>query len=122
MKTTVYTDGFEGWAKRARANAKILDEGKRAIRSKSITFESAAEMARLLTPARLLLVDCVRHSPRYRVTELAHDLKRNIAAVRRDVKALEKYGIIKSEHVKNPGHGRFKVVSAPAEIKIVAKL
>jgi predicted transcriptional regulator len=121
MKTTIHTDGFEGWAKRARAHAKALDQGRKLTPSKSVTFETAAEMARLLTPARLVLFDCLRVHPRP-IKELAASLKRDVRAVRRDVSALEKYGIVKSEQIVNPGHGRIRMVSAPAKVRIMAQL
>jgi predicted transcriptional regulator len=54
--------------------------------------------------------------------ELADFLMRDIRAVRRDVSALEKYGIVKSEQIVNPGHGRMRVVSAPAKVRILAQL
>lgn len=78
-------------------------------------------MARQLTPARLVLFDCLREHPRP-MKELADFLMRDIRAVRRDVSALEKYGIVKSEQIVNPGHGRMRVVSAPAKVRILAQL
>ena len=59
MKLQIHTDGFDGWAKRARERAKAMDEGRDFPPSKGITFESAADMVRLLTPARL---DLIQHS------------------------------------------------------------
>jgi predicted transcriptional regulator len=121
MKTMVYTDGFEGWAKRARARAKAMDEGRPFPPSRGITFESPAEMVRLLTPARLDLLEKVKKQT-VSVTELARWLGRDVSAVRRDVSALEKFGIVSSRQVVNPGHGRARMVSAPASISISAEL
>jgi len=121
MNTTIHTDGMEGWAKRARARAKLLDEGRKPAPSRGITFENASEMARLLTPARLDLYERVKAHP-YQMQDLAASLKRNVRAVSRDVSALEKYGILQSDQVVNPGHGRVRVVSAPARITISAQL
>ncbi len=121
MNTTIHTDGVEGWAKRARARAKLLDAGKKPVPSRGITFESASEMARLLTPARLELFEYVKVRP-YPIQDLAASLKRNVRAVSRDVSALEKHGIVQSNQVVNPGHGRVRVVSAPAHITISAQL
>jgi len=42
--------------------------------------------------------------------------------VRRDVNALIKHGIVTSRQVVNPGHGRKRVVSAPARIAISAEI
>ena len=78
-------------------------------------------MVRLLTPARLDLVDAVKKQT-FSIRDLAATLGRDVSAVRRDVTALEKFGIVQSKHVVNPGHGRVRVVSAPASISISAEL
>jgi predicted transcriptional regulator len=121
MKTAVHTDGFEGWAKRARARAKAVDEGRDFSPSRGITFENAAEMVRLLTPARLDLFQAVKNQT-VSIKDLAAALGRDVSAVRRDVVALELFGIVRSRQVVNPGHGRVRVVSAPASISISAEL
>jgi predicted transcriptional regulator len=121
MKTKIHTDGFEGWAKRARVRAKAMDKGRKITPSRGITFESAAEMVRLLTPARLNLFDTVKKKT-IPIKNLAETLGRDVSAVRRDVVALEKFGIVSSRHVTNPGHGRVRMISAPASISISAEL
>jgi predicted transcriptional regulator len=121
MKTKIYTDGFEGWAKRARERARAITEGRAFPPSRGITFESPAEMVRLLTPARLDLFEKVKKQT-VSITELARSLGRDVSAVRRDVSALEKFGIVSSRQVVNPGHGRARMVSAPASISISAEL
>ena len=121
MKTKIYTDGYEGWAKRAKARAKAMDEGRKITPSRGITFESAADMVRLLTPARLNLFQAVRKKT-LPIQDLAESLGRDVSAVRRDVVALEKFGIVTSRHVTNPGHGRVRMISAPASISISAEL
>ena len=121
MKTRVYTDGFDGWAKRARTRTKAMDEGREFPASKGITFENAAEMVRLLTPARLNLFQAVKKQT-VSVKDLAASLGRDASAVRRDVVALERFGIVYSQQVANPGHGRVRMVSAPASISISADL
>jgi predicted transcriptional regulator len=121
MKTMIHTDGFEGWAKRARATAKAMDAGLPFPPSRGITFESPAEMVRLLSPARLDLLEAVKKQT-FSIRELAAVLGRDVSAVRRDVSALQKFGIVQSKHVVNPGHGRVRMVSAPAKISISAEL
>jgi predicted transcriptional regulator len=121
MKTQIYTDGFEGWKKRALARAKAIDAGRSFPPSRGITFESPAEMVRLLTPSRLDLFEKVKKQT-ISITELARVLGRDVSAVRRDVSALEKFGIVTSQQVVNPGHGRVRMVSAPASILISAEL
>ena len=78
-------------------------------------------MVRLLTPARLDLFQAVKKQS-IPIKDLAALLGRDVSAVRRDVVALEKFGIVASEQVANPGHGRVRVVSAPASISISAEL
>jgi predicted transcriptional regulator len=119
----IYTDGFEGWAKRAKARAKAMTEGRPFPPSRGITFESAADMVRLLTPARLNLFETVKKKKKsIPIQDLAVTLGRDVSAVRRDVVALEKFGIVTSRHVTNPGHGRVRMISAPASISISAEL
>ena len=121
MKLKIYTDGFEGWARRAEARAKAIAAGRRVTPARGITFESAADMVRLLTPARMELFVKVKKR-RISITDLATSLGREISAVRRDVSALEKFGLVESEHVVNPGHGRIRMVSAPEKNTIMAEL
>jgi predicted transcriptional regulator len=121
MKLQIHTDGLDGWGKRARERAKAMDEDRDFPPSRGITFESAADMARLLTPARLDLIQTVKKR-QISIPKLAANLGRDLSAVRRDVDALEKFGIVSSRRVVNPGHGRVRVVSAPASISISAEL
>jgi predicted transcriptional regulator len=121
MKTRVHSDGMEGWAKRARVRAKAMDEGRKVSPSRGITFESAAEMVRLLTPARINLLQTVKKRT-VSIKDLAVVLGRDASAVRRDVAALERFGIVASRQVVNPGHGRVRMISAPASISISAEL
>jgi len=121
MRIKVHTDGFGGWAKRARARAKAMDEGRDFPASRGITFENAAEMVRLLTPARLDLFATVKNKT-VSIKDLAATLGRDASAVRRDVAELERFGIVNSQQVVNPGHGRVRMVTAPASISISAEL
>jgi predicted transcriptional regulator len=121
MKTTIHFDGMKGWAKRAKARAKAMDEGKKIERSKSITFKDVGEMSRLLTEARVTLLRLVKGN-QYPIQELATALKRDVRAVSRDVGVLEEYGILRSEKITNPGHGVVRMVSAPANLMFMAKI
>jgi predicted transcriptional regulator len=121
MKTTIYTDGLKGWAERARGRAKAVSAGRRIEPSRGIAFESAAEMVRLLTPARLDLVRAVKRRT-LSLQELAKILGRDVSAVRRDVNALMASGMVTSRRAVNPGHGRVRIVSAPAKISISVEI
>jgi predicted transcriptional regulator len=121
MSFKVFTDGFEGFVKRHKERAERMTAGLPVPVSRGITFESAEEMAQLLTPARMRLFARLKKR-RLSVQELACELGRNISAVRRDVSALEKFGLVESEHVVNPGHGLIRMVSAPERVIITAEL
>jgi hypothetical protein len=57
------------------------------------------------------------------VSAIAKRLKRDIAAVSRDVKAMEKVGMLRSTVERNPGHGQVKVVHAErGPIKLIASI
>ena len=120
MKAMIHTDGLAGWAKRARARAQAMDEGRSFPASVGITFESAAEMAKLLTPKRIQLVEHVRKSPGF-LRDVAATVGRDERAVSRDIAALSKYGIVRSEWVGNPGHGRARRITAPDSVTISAR-
>jgi len=90
MKTQIYTDGLEGFKRHAMERARAMDEGRKIPPSRGITFESAADMVRLLTPRRLDLLQTIKKKKRtVSIQELAATLGRDVSAVRRDVTALE---------------------------------
>jgi predicted transcriptional regulator len=121
MKTKIYTDGIEGFKRRSLERARLMDAGLPFPPSRGITFESPSEMVRLLTPKRLDLFAALKKGTAS-INDLARTLGRDVSAVRRDVSALEKFGIVQSRQVVNPGHGRVRVVSAPAKVSISAEL
>ena len=121
MKLKIHTDGFEGWAKRATERAQAMDEGRPFPPSRGITFESPEEMMRLMTPARTALFNKVKHG-RVSMKRLVDSLARDTSAVRRDVSALKKSGLVSSGPMVNPAHGRERIDSAPAHLSIPAEL
>lgn len=114
MKTEIRTDGLTGWKRRALAEARKLDRGEKLKPNRSITFESPDEMLQMMTPGRRRVVETVRHQP-MTVHALAKRLKRDPAAVSRDVTAMERAGLLYCRQVKNPGHGLVKEISASAQ-------
>ena len=74
-----------------------------------LTFEDPADLLRLLTVQRLRVLRAVRqqHGP---LSDLARTLKRDRTAVKRDVKVLVTYGLVKTHEETNPGHGRRKII------------
>ena len=114
MKLTVRTDGFEGYAKRAQERAGKLARGEKVIAEKTINFESALEMRKVLTVERLRLLETTRKQA-LSVTGLATVLKRDPKSVRRDVLKLVRVGALRTREEINPGHGRVKIVEPVAE-------
>lgn len=114
MTLIIHTDGFEGYAKRALARARKMDRKERIKPEVSITFDSPLAMAEILTVQRVRLLQQVR-SQSASISELAKVLKRDAAAVRKDVLKLERAGVVRTEQKVNPGHGLVKIVSPVAK-------
>lgn len=114
MTLTIHTDGFDGYTKRALARARKLDRKERIKPVVSITFENPLAMAEILTVQRVRLLQQVR-TRSASISELATMLKRDVAAVRKDVLKLERAGVLRTEQKINPGHGRVKIVSPVAK-------
>lgn len=114
MKTRMGIESFEEMAARKRARAVRLSAGERIRPEKRITFESPIDLFSCITPERIRLIEAARETPRS-VSELARALKRQRAAVHRDVKALADYGLISLRKERNPGHGQMHVVTATAQ-------
>ena len=122
MRLTIHTDGLEGFRKRALELARKMDRGEKIQPEKGITFENPIEMAKVLTPERIRLYQVVKKK-QTSVTDLANGLKRDRSSVSRDVRLLELKGLLTTHQAPNPGHGRVKMVAAPAEkLMLVAEL
>jgi predicted transcriptional regulator len=98
-------DFFERSLKRARG----LDRGEKLASEMRLTFEDPADLLRVLTAQRVRLIHAIRKKPAP-VSDLATTLKRDRTAVRRDVKVLKSFGLVKIQEETNPGHGRRKIV------------
>jgi predicted transcriptional regulator len=77
----------------------------------TIAFEDPVDFARFLSPVRVTLIEEVKRSPNS-VSALAKRLRRDVSAVRRDVKKLEEAGLVRVVTAKNPGHGKMRIVEA----------
>lgn len=113
MKTVVGVESFAEMKARKEARAVRLTAGERVKAERRITFENSADLFSCITPERIRLIEAAREVPQS-VTELAKSLRRQRAAVHRDVKALAEYGLIALRRQKNPGHGQIQVVTATA--------
>ncbi len=105
----VSTGAVEEFFKRSQDRARKLDRGERLPTELRLTFEDPADLLRVLTAQRVRVLRAVRKKPAP-VTELAIVLKRDRTAVKRDVKILTSFGLVKIHEETNPGHGRRKIV------------
>ena len=112
-RVSVTADGVEGFFRRAREHARRLDRGESVAPEITVTFESVADMLRVLSAERVRLL----HAARRRATpisDLASGLDRDTRAVSRDVDLLESFGLLRTRYESNPGHGRHRIVEPRA--------
>ena len=118
-KVIVETGTAEEFFARGRDRAKKLDKGERLKREIRVTFEDPEALAQVLTGERIRLLKACRQKPRPMV-KLAFTLRRDRTAVRRDVRILESFGLLRTREESNPGHGRVKIVEPLAEKVLVS--
>ena len=99
----------EAFFERSLDRARRLDRGEKLPMVMRLTFEDPADLLRVLTAERIRVLHAVRERPTP-VSDLAIVLKRDRTAVRRDVKILISFGLVKTHEESNPGHGRRKIV------------
>jgi predicted transcriptional regulator len=119
IAVTVKTESSKDFFARGKYIAKMLDKNKEIPSSRIISFENTEDLIEFLTKAKQALLAVLRKKPDS-ISELAHKLHRSRAAVNKDVRQLESVGIVISEYVINPGHGRARIVRAvdPNPIKL----
>jgi predicted transcriptional regulator len=100
---------------RTQEHAKRLDQGEKLALEIRLTFEDPADLLRVLSAERLRVLNAIRKKTKPTITGLAAILKRDRRAVSRDVKLLERLGLLKTSNEANPGHGAKKVVEPLAE-------
>jgi predicted transcriptional regulator len=103
------TGTVEAFFERSLHRARKLDRGEKLPAELRLTFEDPADLLRVLSAQRIRVLHAVRKKPAP-VTDLAMVLKRDRTAVKRDVKILTSFGLVKIHEETNPGHGRRKIV------------
>lgn len=123
LPVIVTSETLESFFLRGRKIAQKIDQKIAPFARRVISFEDTKDLINFLTQNKLKLVATIRKRP-CSVSGLAKILKRSRAAVNKDIQQLESVGIIKSEYVLNPGHGRSKLVMAvdpmPVQIQVQA--
>lgn len=110
VKTAPEADFF----RRGRELAKLADRGEALPETKVISFEDPADLLKLLTAARATLIHSIKAEPGS-ITAISQRLHRDRSAVKRDIDALAKFGLVTVEQTVLPGHGSMKVVHATAK-------
>jgi predicted transcriptional regulator len=107
VKTETVDDFFE----RGRDIARRLDKGEIIPSRRIISFEDSDDLIKFLTQTKRALLAAIRKTPKS-ISSLAHELHRSRSAIDKDIRMLEDIGIVESEYVSNPGHGRCRVIKA----------
>ena len=110
---TITTSTEQAFFQRGRKLARAADEGESLAAERILSFEDPAEMMKLISAARLALFRAVRQAPGS-ITDIATRLQRDRSAVKRDLDALERAGLVTIVETTLPGHGRMKQVHASA--------
>ncbi len=109
-KISIRDDGMQGFVRRARQHAQALDRGETLPAETTVSFVNSVAMSSVFTPMRIVLLETIVADGAMPVNLLARRLKRERSAVARDVKLLRDTGVVETERVINPGHGRVTVV------------
>jgi predicted transcriptional regulator len=104
----------EEFFKRSRARAEKIDRSEKIRPEMRLMFEDPADLIRAVSAERIRLILAARLKPGP-VSDLALFLKRDLSAVKRDVKILTTMGLLTLHEEPNPGHGRRKIVQPVAE-------
>lgn len=108
-KITILTNGARGFFERGKEIAKLADAGKPIPPAHLISFDSPEEMFAVLTKVRRKLIALLREKDTS-ITDAAKLMNRDRAAVAKDIKLLERCGLVTVRDEVNPGHGHRKIV------------
>jgi predicted transcriptional regulator len=90
------------------------DKGEPIKPSYTLTFTDPKEMLHFLSDKKIELINLIRNHPDS-ITNIAHAIKRNRAAVYRDIREMKKFGLVQIHEEINVGHGRHKIVELVAD-------
>lgn len=113
-RVNITNDGAKGFFTRAREHARKLDRREELGPELTISFESAADMMKVLSPERVRILSAAREGV-HSVSILASELNRDTRAVSRDVDLLERFGLLSTRYEINPGHGKLRIVEPRAD-------
>lgn len=121
-KTDIRVERLETFFERGRKVAKAADERTPIPDSRVVAFEDVESLLQVLTEQRVRLLRQIKETPTS-ITALAKKLKRDRSAVTRDVRVLERFGVVEVADTPLPGHGKQKwITPVAAEIRLTATL
>lgn len=94
-------------------HAKALDRGEKIKPEVTVTFEDPMDMMRAMSKERLRVMNSLFNDG-VSISALAKMLSRDVRAVRRDISALESFGLVNKRIESNEGHGNHTIVEASA--------
>lgn len=81
------------------------------FKERIVSFEDTEDLIKFLTQTKRTLLAAIRKKPKS-ISSLANELHRSRSSIDKDIQMLEAIGIIESEYVSNPGHGRCRLIKA----------
>jgi predicted transcriptional regulator len=105
----VKTETVDEFFMRGKSIARRLDKKEKLVFQRIISFEDPEDLARFLTQTKRALLAAIRKKPKS-ISILASELHRSRSSVDKDIQMLEAIGMVESEYVSNPGHGRCRVI------------
>jgi len=121
-RTEIRVEPVKTFFDRGRAFAKLADRGSPIPAGTVVAFEDVESLLQVLTRKRLLLLRKLGESPSS-VTDLARKLNRDRSAVTRDVRLLERFGVVRIAEKPLPGHGKQKWITPIARhIRLAVQL
>jgi predicted transcriptional regulator len=112
-KVTVTLGNEDAFFARGKSIAVLADAGQAIPGEWTISFGDPADLLKVLTPARLELIDALKSGP-CSITAISGRLQRDRASVSKDIDKLQLWGLLQVEHKVLPGHGRQKEVRLTA--------
>ncbi len=106
----VKTESLKDFFKRGRNIAKLIDQKKHILPTRTISFEDVHDLVKFLTETKLNLISTIRKKS-LSISDLSKTLKRSRSSVDKDIQLLESVGILKSKYIANPGHGRHRIIT-----------
>jgi predicted transcriptional regulator len=111
-RAEIRIESEEAFFDRVRAHGKLADRGEAIPPSHVIAFEDLETFRRVPNANRVVLL-CELKGARITLSDLAGRLKRSKIAVSRDVRALERAGVLRVTEETRPRHGGKKWITPP---------